>query len=48
MVQAMGLGVIKDLSEALPIIKATFPITEWQPQDTEAWDKAYERFGKIG
>ena len=47
MVQAMGLGVIGSIQEALPIIKQSFPIKEYKPRDTEAWDSAYERFLRV-
>lgn len=44
MVQAMGLKVIKSMPDALPIIKQAFPIREYRPQNTDVWNKAYERF----
>ncbi|MDD4870487.1 MAG: rhamnulokinase [Kiritimatiellae bacterium] len=47
MVQAMGLGIIKSMKEALPIIKQAFPLKEYTPRDTVSWNKAYERFRKI-
>jgi len=47
MVQAMGLGVIRSLHDALPIIKQAFPIKEFKPVNTVAWDQAYARFRKL-
>ena len=47
MVQAMGLGIIRSLPEAIPMIKQVFPIKQYQPRDTVAWGRAYERFLKI-
>jgi len=47
MVQAMGLGVIRSLRDSLPIIKKAFPIREYQPTNTVAWDRAYARFRKL-
>jgi len=47
MVQAMGLGVIRSLHDALPIIKGAFPIKEFKPANTAAWAQAYERFRKL-
>lgn len=44
MVQAVAMGVIPTLHDAMPLIRATFPIAEYKPQATAAWDKAYERF----
>lgn len=47
MVQAMGLGVIKSLQDAQPIIRNAFPIREYKPGPRGAWDEAYARFLKI-
>jgi sugar (pentulose or hexulose) kinase len=47
MVQAIGAGIIPDLAAAMPLIKSTFPIATFTPQDTAAWDAAYRRFTKL-
>ncbi|MBI2441802.1 MAG: rhamnulokinase [Lentisphaerae bacterium] len=47
MVQALGLGMISSLHDALPIIKRAFPIREFKPADTAAWDQAYVRFRRL-
>jgi len=47
MVQAMGLGVLKTLEEALPIIKRSFPILRHEPHATAEWNDAYARFLRI-
>lgn len=47
MVQALGLGIISDLQQVLPIIKKAFPVREYNPVDTETWNRMYERFQKI-
>lgn len=47
MVQAMGQGIIKDMSEALPIIKEAFPIKTYAPTSEGNWDNAYEHFQKL-
>jgi sugar (pentulose or hexulose) kinase len=47
MVQAMGLGVIRQMKKALPIIRQAFPMREYKPRDTTPWDKAYTQFRKI-
>ncbi|NQU41222.1 MAG: rhamnulokinase [Lentisphaerae bacterium] len=44
MVQAVGLGIISTITAAQPVIRAAFPIKEYQPRDTAIWDKAYEQF----
>lgn len=47
MVQALGLGVIRNMHEALPYIRAAFPIREYKPRDSRSWQKAYEKFRTI-
>jgi len=47
MVQAVGLGLLGSMKDAMPIIRQAFPIREYAPGDTAAWDGAYERFLKI-
>ncbi len=47
MVQALGLGVIGSLHEALPLIRRSFPIREYKPVETATWSRAYEAFRKI-
>jgi len=46
-VQAMGLGVIKNIKEAMSIISKAFRIREFKPVNIEKWDQAYERFSRI-
>lgn len=43
-VQAMGLGLIRTLRDAQPLIRAAFPIREYRPQATDRWTEAYGRF----
>lgn len=45
--QLMALGEIKSLDEARQIVKASFEPVYYEPQDTEAWNAAYEDFRKI-
>jgi len=47
MVQAVAVGIIESLHDALPPIRAAFPIREYRPQDVAAWDEAYARFKRI-
>ena len=47
MVQAVGLGLIRGLREALPVIRRAFPIRDFKPGEGEAWDRAYARFRTI-
>lgn len=48
MVQAMGLGIIKSMEDAQPLIKEAFPITRYTPHDPASWDRAYARFKALG
>ncbi len=45
--QLIALGEVKDLDEAREVIKNSFPLERFEPQDSEAWDAAYERLKKI-
>ena len=47
MVQAVGLGLIRSLQDALPIIRQAFPIRDFKPEDHAAWDQAYARFKAV-
>jgi len=46
-VQAIAMGAIKDLNEGRKVVKNSFDITTYEPQDSEAWDAAYEHWKKI-
>ena len=45
--QAIGLGHIKDLSEGRKIIRNSFDLETYTPRQTNAWDAQYERFLKL-
>ncbi len=47
MVQALGLGIISNMQEALPYIQEAFPISEYAPEDTGQWAGVYETFKGI-
>lgn len=46
-VQAMALGAIGDLQEGRQVVKNSFPITEYTPENSDAWDSAYAKWQKI-
>lgn len=46
-VQLMTLGDIQDISEARKIVKRSEKSSQYQPQEKELWDTAYENFKKI-
>lgn len=45
-VQGIGTGAIKNLSEGRQIVKNSFDIATYEPQESESWDKAYEQWKK--
>jgi rhamnulokinase len=46
-VQAIGLGHIASLSEARKIIRNSFEMNTYAPENTSAWDAQFERFMKL-
>ena len=46
-VQAMGLGVIEQLSEASSLIGNAFAIHEYRPRDSDKWERAYKQFKTV-
>ncbi len=44
MLQAKAAGVVGDMFEMRRIIADSIELNTYMPEDTEAWDKAYERF----
>ncbi len=46
-VQGMAMGAIRDLDEGRKVVKNSFPIDVYEPQDTEKWNEAYENWKKI-
>lgn len=47
MMQAIGAGVIDSLDEARAIIRASIETEEFLPQESEAWNAAYEKFHNL-
>ncbi len=46
-VQLMALGHIRDLKHAREVISRSFATMHYEPQETAAWDEAYERYKKF-
>jgi rhamnulokinase len=46
-IQYMALGHISDLSEARRIIRGSFPMLAFQPEQQEAWEQAYQAYSKL-
>ena len=47
MMQAYALGEVKNLAEIREVIRNSENITEYIPEDTDAWNEAYDAFKKI-
>lgn len=45
--QLIALGEIANLSEGRELVRRSFPVTEYSPSETAAWDNAYEDFLKL-
>lgn len=46
-VQGIAMGAIKDLKEGRQIVRNSFDITEYKPENTDAWDDAYTKWKNI-
>ena len=44
LVQAIALGEISSLAEGRAIVKSSFDVEPYEPQNTAAWDEAYVRY----
>ena len=47
MMQAVAAGDVASIAEAREVIRRSFPVDEYEPTNTAAWDDAYARFLKI-
>jgi len=47
MMQAVAAGDVASIAEARDVIRNSFPVDEYEPQDTAAWDEAYGKFLKL-
>jgi rhamnulokinase len=47
MVQAVAAGDVGSIAEAREVIRRSFPVDEYMPQNTAAWDDAYGQFLKV-
>ena len=47
MMQAVADGEVASIAEAREVIRRSFPVDEYEPQNTAAWDEAYQRFAKV-
>lgn len=47
MMQAIAAGDVGSIAEAREVIRRSFPVQEYEPANTPAWDDAYEKFRKL-
>ncbi len=47
MMQAVAAGDVASIAEAREVIRRSFPVDEYEPRNTAAWDEAYAKFLKI-
>lgn len=47
LVQAMADGVLSGVSQAREVVRASAALVHYEPQNTAAWDAAYERFARV-
>lgn len=47
MMQAVAAGDVASIAEARDVIRRSFPVEEYLPQNTAAWNEAYEKYVKI-
>ena len=47
LMQMLAMGQINSLREGRAIVRRSFPVETYQPQERQAWGKAYERFVKL-
>ncbi|HUJ08663.1 MAG TPA: rhamnulokinase family protein [Verrucomicrobiae bacterium] len=47
LIQAIALGHLKDLEELRSVVRSSFEVTTFKPQDADVWTQAYARFQKL-
>jgi len=47
MVQAVAAGQIGSIAQARQVVRHSFPLAEYTPEGTAAWDEAFRRFEKL-
>ncbi len=48
MMQCVSLGDVGSIAEAREVIRNSFEVTTYEPQNPAIWDEAYERFCRLG
>jgi rhamnulokinase len=47
LVQAIAMGHLRSLEDLRHVVRSSFPVASYRPQDKDAWLKAYERFQEL-
>ncbi len=47
LMQMLAVGQIKSLAEGRELVRRSFPVETYQPQETGVWEEAYQRFLKF-
>jgi len=47
LMQMLAMGQIGSLSEGREVVRRSFPVETYRPQNIESWDEAYQRFIKL-
>ncbi len=47
MMQAVASGDVSSIAQAREVIRNSFPVQQYQPQNAAAWDEAYEKFQNV-
>jgi sugar (pentulose or hexulose) kinase len=47
LVQMVAMGELASMDDAGDVVRRSFPLTEYTPQDTVHWMEAYERFTRL-
>jgi hypothetical protein len=43
----MATGDVKSLAHARQIVRASFPVKRYAPQESSAWEKPYARYREL-
>ena len=47
LVQAIAMDHLRSLEDLRRVVRTSFPVSSYRPQDTDTWMKAYERFQEL-
>lgn len=46
-IQLMALGELGDMGQLRDMIRSSFPLTVYEPEDTERWEEQYQRYKRL-